>query len=90
MVFILFSPHSDLNPTKNSGPVIIHASKCEKYGMCRGAGSSQLAQHRGARAEAGPRAAGCPGLCPVTPRSKGAILEAPEALGGGVCSPVPW
>ncbi|XP_060473019.1 poly(A)-specific ribonuclease PNLDC1 isoform X1 [Panthera onca] len=23
--------NSDLNPTKNSGPVIIHASKCEKY-----------------------------------------------------------
>ncbi|ELK34824.1 Poly(A)-specific ribonuclease PARN-like domain-containing protein 1 [Myotis davidii] len=31
MVFILFSPDSDLNPTKDSGPVIIHASKCEKY-----------------------------------------------------------
>eukprot|EP00071_Canis_lupus_P040775 XP_022274332.1 poly(A)-specific ribonuclease PNLDC1 isoform X2 [Canis lupus familiaris] len=23
--------NSDLNPTKNSGPVVIHASKCEKY-----------------------------------------------------------
>ncbi|XP_057345507.1 poly(A)-specific ribonuclease PNLDC1 isoform X2 [Manis pentadactyla] len=23
--------NSDLNPTKNSGPVIVHASKCEKY-----------------------------------------------------------
>lgn len=41
LVFILFSPDSDLNPTKGSGPVIIHASKCERYGMC----SSQLAKH---------------------------------------------
>ena len=33
-----FSP-SDLNPTKNSGPVIIHASRCEKYGRSPGPGS---------------------------------------------------
>lgn len=31
--FILFFfSTSDLNPTRNSGPVVIHASKCEKYG----------------------------------------------------------
>lgn len=29
--------NSDSNPTKNSGPEIIHASKCEKYGACPGA-----------------------------------------------------
>ncbi|KAF5914859.1 hypothetical protein HPG69_010925 [Diceros bicornis minor] len=32
--------NSDLNPTKNSGPVIIHASKCEKYGASREHSSS--------------------------------------------------
>ena len=28
-----------MNPTKNSGPVIIHASRCEKYGRSPGPGS---------------------------------------------------
>ncbi|XP_028350534.2 poly(A)-specific ribonuclease PNLDC1-like [Physeter macrocephalus] len=29
--YLSFFSNSDLNPTKNSGPVIIHASRCEKY-----------------------------------------------------------
>lgn len=43
-LILFFFSTSDLNPTKNSGPEVIHASKCEKYGMFL-------------RAEAAPRSA---------------------------------
>lgn len=34
----LFFSNSNLNPTKNSGPVIIHAEQCKKYGMSLSSG----------------------------------------------------
>lgn len=88
---VLYFSNSDLNPTKDSGPVIIHASKCEKYGAspqtCPSAAGAALSGRGSGRVSTRPAwavvGASFPEPCSVEPPpSKGAILEGIGGPGG--------